>query len=161
VQLDHHPGARIGYPVDVTRRGEGTHVTALFSFRARSVRAVPFSASANTCSYWGAFQDREGTSGDVVMNRGGLARPPDEGHDRERPVGLGMQQMRLIAGRAAQPFLLGQDFLWSQAGACASSATSRAVCCQSSCCRTAWRMPETSSAGQLALITEVVRNGDP
>jgi hypothetical protein len=60
---------------------------------------------------FGALDDPEDAPSDVVVDRRGLARPPDQRHDGKGAVRLGMQQVTAVAGWISIPLLCGQD-LW-------------------------------------------------
>src|SRR5450755_1754663 len=91
--------APVAYPVDVARRGEPADLAEAAAVLADRVQLLELDA----------LQDAEHAPGDVVVDGRHLARPPDQGDDGERAIGLGMDDVRAVAVRVALAFLRSQD----------------------------------------------------
>src|SRR5271166_2942129 len=106
---DGHVVAGVANAVDVAGRGEAAHGPGRVHVAGGERERAAAVGEGEDLLVLEALQDGGHAPGHVVVDHGLLPGQPDHGCDRERAVGLGVEQMTLIAGRVAMPKGRGQQ----------------------------------------------------
>jgi hypothetical protein len=100
--------AHVTDAVNVARWREAVHVSGSVRTGSRLDEASSLLVECEELLVLDALNDSEHAPRHVVVNRRHLSRPPDQRHDREASVGLGVERVAAVALRVTDPLLGGE-----------------------------------------------------